>query len=213
MKRPAADEVAESDAAMKRPVSADPRPEPAMKRPAAVAAGPNRSVLPLTTTKIIPKHPPPDTKTFAGNAKPKNPTLALAWDAAQTYWKHWKCSGCEKFLACDKLGTQQQIWKRVKDAVKEATPTLPTCDPEKKVAVVYLAFNECRDFLYDCGLNSELHFQVQQKLDKDIVENRYCNQRDLSQFCAARARSRLVVPFVAHPGRAPPHGPALIRAA
>ncbi len=126
----------------------------------------------MTTTTIIPKTLPPDTTTFAGNARPKNPTLALAWDAAQTYWKHWKCSGCEKFLACDKLGTQQQIWKRVKDAVKKAKPSLPTYDPEKKVAVVYLAFNECRDFLNDCGLNSELHVQVQQKCDKDMFENR-----------------------------------------
>ena len=147
MKRPAADEVAESDAAMKRPVSADPRPEPAMKRPAAAAAaGPNRSVLPLAAAEVVPEGPPPDMKTFAGNTKPKNPTMALAWDAAQTYWKHWKCSGCEKFLACDKLGTQQQMWKRVVDAVKEAKPTLPISDPEKKVAVVYLAFDECRDF-------------------------------------------------------------------
>ena len=170
MKRPAADEVVESDAAMKRPVSADPRPEPAMKRPAA-AAGPNRSALPLTTTTIIPKNPPPDTKTFAGNAKPKNPSLALARDAAQTYWKHWKCSRCEKFLACDKLGTQQQIWKRVKEAVEDATPTLPTRDPEKKVAVVYLAFNECRVSLDDCGQNSELHVQVHQKFDKDMFAN------------------------------------------
>ena len=59
----------------------------------------------------------------------------------------------------------------MKDAVKEATPTLPTYDPEKKVAVVYLAFNECRDVVDVCGLNSELHVQVQQKWDKDMFEN------------------------------------------
>ncbi len=125
----------------------------------------------MAAAEVVPEGPPPDMKTFAGNTKPNNPTMALAWDAAQTYWKHWKCSGCEKFLACDKLGTQQQMWKRVVDAVTEAKPTLPTSDPETKVAVVHLAFNECRDLFDDCGLNSELHVQVQQKWDKDMFEN------------------------------------------